>query len=347
MASIRTGLIGVTVLAFVALQSCSSSTNDDDQGTPRTGGSAGIGVATSGGTSTTPQGGAVATGGAIPGGDLSCSYRGTCAHPYCTDGAALNPSCSKCAYEVCALFPLCCIAMWDANCMLTAQDKCDCACGVNTGGSPGSTGGRPPTGGSAGKAGTAGTAGVKTGGAGGAGGAKTGGAGGGGGVSSAGQDGTAGVAEAGAGGVSADGGASPGGAGDTGGVPPATGGSGGAGGSAPTFAENCATVCNMLDAASGFSACTTGASCVDSCTGYTDPDLYGGTAEFPPMVECLAGTTASDWTCSTGIGDLTFGAIPLATTSCEDLVCAWVCADFNGIVLARDDTVVARCGGCL
>ena len=86
-------------------------------------------------------GGRAASGGTYPAGTLSCSYRGTCAHPYCTTGVALEQGCAPCAYEVCQRFPLCCAAMWDATCELQAQDTCNCACGVNTGGAP-STGGR-------------------------------------------------------------------------------------------------------------------------------------------------------------------------------------------------------------
>ena len=77
----------------------------------------------------------------MPVGPLNCSNSGTCSHPFCTEGAALNSSCAPCAYEVCAVFPLCCVAMWDANCMFQAQQSCACACGVNTGRAP-SSGGR-------------------------------------------------------------------------------------------------------------------------------------------------------------------------------------------------------------
>jgi hypothetical protein len=101
----------------------------------------------------------------------------------------------------------------------------------------------------------------------------------------------------------------------------------------------------MVAAAPALAACAYDASnCAQYCTEYTDPDLFGGTAEFPPMVACLAGTTASQWECSTGLGDLNFGAIPLSTTSCESLVCRWSCADYYGIVIVGDDTVMARCG---
>jgi hypothetical protein len=94
-----------------------------------------------GGFGPAATGGSAPTGGTYPAGTLSCSYRGTCTHPYCTTGAALDQGCAPCAHEVCQRLPLCCSALWDANCELEAQDTCGCACGVNTGGAP-STGGR-------------------------------------------------------------------------------------------------------------------------------------------------------------------------------------------------------------
>jgi hypothetical protein len=311
MASIRTGLIGVTVLAFVALQSCSSSKNDDDQGTPSYGGWAGTGVAMTGGISTTPQGGAVATGGNFPQGTLSCSNRLTCSHPFCTEGAALDKMCAPCAYKVCDVFPLCCIAMWDANCMLQAQIECNCACGVNTGGAPASTGGRPPTGGSGGTGG-----GIRTGGAGGSG----------------------------AGGASTDGGSSPGGA-DTGGAPPATGGSdpggsGGAGGSGTlTLAEACAAVCDTTQDASLADCNMAAATCETGCTGYMDADPLDPD-NYPLMVQCLATLTASQWECTADPTDGTmFGAIPVGDGPCETDVCLWTCTDGTLV----DPTAYTRC----
>jgi hypothetical protein len=68
-----------------------------------------------------------------------------------TTGAALDQGCAPCAYEVCQKFPLCCAALWDANCELQAQDTCGCSCGVNTGGAPsgGTSSGAVPSGGKA------------------------------------------------------------------------------------------------------------------------------------------------------------------------------------------------------
>jgi hypothetical protein len=316
MASIRTGLIGVTVLAFVALESCSSTKNDEEPGPARTGGSAGTGVVMSGGTSTGAQGGAVGTGGYYPPGTLSCSNKGTCAHPFCTNDAALNKNCAPCAYEVCAIFPLCCTAMWDANCMLQAQNTCSCSCGVGIGGAPPSTGGRSTGGG-----GTAGT--------------KTGGAGGGAGVSIAGQGGTA---EAGAGGDSTDGGSAPGGA-DTGGAP-ASGGSGGAGGSgAFTLAEACTVLCATTQDTSLADCQLPMADCETSCT-INSPDPATDTTGYPEMVQCLAELAVSEWFCSSDQTDgKLFGAIPVADGSCETEVCFWTCNDMT----MADPTAIDRC----
>jgi hypothetical protein len=334
MAKIRTGLIGLTVLGFALLQSCSSSNDDNNTVSNPVGGSTSGPVSTGGrtATSTGGSGGVVAAaGGTYPSGTLSCSYRGTCAHPYCTAGAALDPGCAPCAWEVCQMFPLCCTAMWDTNCMVQAQASCSCACGANTGGAP-STGGRPATGG---RPGGAGTAGAKTGGAagsqaGGAGGVSVGG--------SAGAD-TGGVpAVGGAGGVPAVGGAA---GADTGGVPAAggTGGTGGDGGL--TLQEACTDVCAVTQDASLAACAFDSTDCNAMCTGYLADPGAAAPAEYPPMVQCLATLTASQWECSTDPFDGTmYGAIPAGSGPCETEICAWTCAD--GTV--ADNTAFARCG---
>lgn len=60
---------------------------------------------------------------------------GMCDHPVCDTGGPLDPMCSQCAADVCAVDSFCCGAnggTWDALCVDTADDECNNIC---TGGS--------------------------------------------------------------------------------------------------------------------------------------------------------------------------------------------------------------------
>jgi hypothetical protein len=67
-----------------------------------------------------------------------------------------------------------------------------------------------------------------------------------------------------------------------------------------------------------------------------DPDNY------PPMVQCLATLTATEWQCGLAAPDdgTMFGAIPVANGPCETEVCAWTCGDAALV----DVTAYDRCG---
>jgi len=61
---------------------------------------------------------------------------GTCAHPECTPGGPLTPSCSSCASAVCSHDPFCCNVAWDSICVSEVPTFC---------GSTFCTGGGTPT----------------------------------------------------------------------------------------------------------------------------------------------------------------------------------------------------------
>jgi hypothetical protein len=117
----------------------------------------------------------------------------------------------------------------------------------------------------------------------------------------------------------------------------AQGGEGGA--SAPTLADNCATVCSDQTGLS----CTYGSTCVAGCTGLTNPDPDFGTAfpaEYEAMIACQAKQlTAAQYYCSVpSMGPAQ--PAPKASTACETLICKWTCDDGTNV----DPNVFARCG---
>jgi hypothetical protein len=224
------------------------------------------------------------------------------------------------------------------------------------------TGGTAP-GGSGGKAGNATTGGTAPGGAGGQATAGTAGVAPGGNGGKAGNATTGGTAPGGAGGQATAGtaGVSPGGsggkaAGGNGGV--AAGGSAGAGGGGQTVPALCGTTCATI---SSLTTCPpVGGTCAGNCVDFPD-NLAGLTDQsavdaFPAAVQCLAGSTLSQWACPTISGDGgIFGAVVSITgmsTACRTAVCTWVCADSNNSIAVTVDTALinqctaASLGGC-
>jgi hypothetical protein len=53
---------------------------------------------------------------------------GSCAHPQCTTGAPLTPSCSSCANAVCSQDPYCCTMAWDSICVSEVPTACGTTC---------------------------------------------------------------------------------------------------------------------------------------------------------------------------------------------------------------------------
>ncbi|WP_437873498.1 hypothetical protein [Sorangium sp. So ce363] len=51
-----------------------------------------------------------------------------CAHGLCVVGAPLDPQCSPCVAEVCAVDTSCCETEWDAQCITQAQALCGLFC---------------------------------------------------------------------------------------------------------------------------------------------------------------------------------------------------------------------------
>lgn len=55
-----------------------------------------------------------------------------CEHDTCTIGTPLDPTCSDCAANVCAVDPFCCETAWDATCVSEAETICDLDCTPGT-----------------------------------------------------------------------------------------------------------------------------------------------------------------------------------------------------------------------
>jgi hypothetical protein len=53
---------------------------------------------------------------------------GDCAHPLCSPGERLVPSCDPCVAEVCAADPFCCNQQWDQACMKQLGPTCGITC---------------------------------------------------------------------------------------------------------------------------------------------------------------------------------------------------------------------------
>src|SRR5205807_2520813 len=53
---------------------------------------------------------------------------GLCAHPECTTGGPLTPSCSSCANAVCSHDPFCCNSAWDSICVSEVPTFCGTTC---------------------------------------------------------------------------------------------------------------------------------------------------------------------------------------------------------------------------
>ncbi len=47
-----------------------------------------------------------------------------CAHPRCTPGAPLDPTCDPCVAQICAADPHCCTSAWDSSCLLAVSSVC-------------------------------------------------------------------------------------------------------------------------------------------------------------------------------------------------------------------------------
>jgi hypothetical protein len=52
----------------------------------------------------------------------------SCAHGLCFEGPPLDPTCSECVADVCAVDSFCCEFGWDAICVQEAQDICGVVC---------------------------------------------------------------------------------------------------------------------------------------------------------------------------------------------------------------------------
>ena len=57
-----------------------------------------------------------------------CNISGQCPHSECQAGAAMNPSCSNCAAEICKKIPYCCTKQWDQVCANAAIASQACPC---------------------------------------------------------------------------------------------------------------------------------------------------------------------------------------------------------------------------
>jgi hypothetical protein len=53
---------------------------------------------------------------------------GTCAHAICSNGAALESTCSSCTTEICTTDPFCCDTDWDAQCVNEVTSVCSDTC---------------------------------------------------------------------------------------------------------------------------------------------------------------------------------------------------------------------------
>jgi len=62
-----------------------------------------------------------------PGG--TCTGGGSCAHPICSTGGALTPSCDPCAMQICAADSFCCNNSWDSVCVGEVASVCHQTCG--------------------------------------------------------------------------------------------------------------------------------------------------------------------------------------------------------------------------
>jgi hypothetical protein len=85
-------------------------------------------------------GGGGGTGGGDTGGGAAC------AHPTCTEGAALTASCDSCTAQICQADSYCCSTEWDRQCVSEVKSICHQSCS-GSGGAPGCTHGVCATGG--------------------------------------------------------------------------------------------------------------------------------------------------------------------------------------------------------
>ncbi|HKA89227.1 MAG TPA: hypothetical protein VKE22_16285, partial [Haliangiales bacterium] len=53
---------------------------------------------------------------------------GTCAHPKCSTGARLSPSCDPCVATICSLDSYCCSVAWDSICVAEVSVICGETC---------------------------------------------------------------------------------------------------------------------------------------------------------------------------------------------------------------------------
>ncbi len=60
--------------------------------------------------------------------DAGDSGSNACAHPTCTVGIVLLPSCHPCAAALCAADPYCCSVAWDATCVSEVPGICGAPC---------------------------------------------------------------------------------------------------------------------------------------------------------------------------------------------------------------------------
>jgi hypothetical protein len=52
----------------------------------------------------------------------------TCAHPLCSAGGKLAPSCDPCAAKVCQTDPYCCSTKWNSRCVAEVASVCGTSC---------------------------------------------------------------------------------------------------------------------------------------------------------------------------------------------------------------------------
>jgi hypothetical protein len=79
-----------------------------------------------GGTGGGGTGGGGTGGGGTGGGGTGGG--GTCAHPICSAGQKLSPSCDPCAQKICSLDGFCCGVKWDSICVAEVGGICGLAC---------------------------------------------------------------------------------------------------------------------------------------------------------------------------------------------------------------------------
>ncbi len=51
-----------------------------------------------------------------------------CAHPLCSEGAALADGCNTCVADICQVDPFCCNTAWDVDCVSAVTTVCDAPC---------------------------------------------------------------------------------------------------------------------------------------------------------------------------------------------------------------------------